>query len=76
MKLVVSYGGGVNSTAMLVGMAERGERPDAIAFADTGDEKPETYQYLWGLNAWLAIVNFPTVVAVKYGGHLDESLER
>jgi len=45
MSFVVSFGGGTNSTAMLVGMWERGERPDAILFADTGGEKPHTYQH-------------------------------
>lgn len=44
--LVASYGGGVNSTAMLIGMQERGEIPNLIMFADTGGEKPETYAYL------------------------------
>ena len=41
----VAYGMGVDSTAMLVGLAERGIRPDAILFADVGGEKPETYAY-------------------------------
>lgn len=41
--VVVSYGGGVNSTALLVGLHERGERPDLILFADTGGEREETY---------------------------------
>jgi len=41
MTMVVSYGGGVNSTAVLVGMVERGIRPDAILFADTGGEHPQ-----------------------------------
>jgi 3'-phosphoadenosine 5'-phosphosulfate sulfotransferase (PAPS reductase)/FAD synthetase len=44
--LVVAYGLGVDSTAMLVEFAVRGIRPDMILFADTGGEKPETYQYL------------------------------
>ena len=39
---VVSFGGGVNSTALLIGLEERDERPDYILFADTGGEKPET----------------------------------
>ena len=42
--LVVAYGLGVDSTAMLVEFAHRGIRPDLILFADTGGEKPETYQ--------------------------------
>ena len=34
----VSYGGGKNSTAMLVLMYANGIKPDAILFADTGGE--------------------------------------
>jgi hypothetical protein len=63
--LVVSYGMGVDSTAMLVGMQQRGMRPDLILFADTGSEKPETYAYLEHINAWLDSVQFPRVTVVK-----------
>lgn len=65
--LVVSYGVGVDSTAMLVGMAARGIRPDLILFSDTGVEKPETYAYLPTMQAWLASVGFPAVVTVRLG---------
>jgi hypothetical protein len=61
----VAYGMGVDSTAMLVGLHARGERPDLILFADTGDEKPETYAYLPVINEWLARVGFPLVTVVK-----------
>ena len=44
--LVVAYGLGVNSTAMLGEFANRGVRPDLILFADTGGEKPETRKVL------------------------------
>jgi hypothetical protein len=44
--LVIAYGLGINSTAMLVEFAQRGIRPDRILFADTSGEKPETYAYL------------------------------
>jgi 3'-phosphoadenosine 5'-phosphosulfate sulfotransferase (PAPS reductase)/FAD synthetase len=50
---VVSFGGGVNSTAMLIGMILRGERPDAILFADTGGEKPATYDFVATFRDWL-----------------------
>jgi hypothetical protein len=43
LPLVVAYGGGLNSTAMLCGFKERGIKPDLILFADTGGEMPETY---------------------------------
>lgn len=51
---VVSYGGGVNSTAMLIGMIARNERPNAILFADTGGEKPATYDFVAEFRDWLA----------------------
>lgn len=57
--LVVSYGVGVDSTAMLVAMYRRGIRPDVILFADTSAEKPETYDYLKIIRKWLAKVGFP-----------------
>jgi hypothetical protein len=64
--LVVAYGLGVNSTAMLVEFARRGIRPDLILFADTGGEKPETYAYLAVILAYLKKVKFPPVVTVRY----------
>lgn len=63
--VVVAYGVGVDSTGMLIGMHARGERPDLILTADTGDEKPETYAYLPVINEWLAAVGFPPVTVVK-----------
>lgn len=51
---IVSYGGGTNSTAMLIGMIAKEERPDAILFADTGGEKPETYDYVAMFREWLS----------------------
>lgn len=53
MTTVASYGGGVNSTAMLIGLAERKEFPDLILFSDTGGEKPETYAYVRRFGHWL-----------------------
>src|SRR5437868_1048367 len=64
--LVVSYGLGVDSTAMLVELARRRIRPDLILFADTGGEKPETYQYLRVIRPFLARAGFPGVTVVRY----------
>lgn len=64
--LVVAYGLGVDSTAMLVAFANRGIVPDLILFADTGGEKPETYAYLPVIQAFLKGVKFPPVVTVRY----------
>lgn len=64
--LVVAYGLGVDSTAMLIEFARRGIRPDLILFADTGGEKPETYAYLDVIRPFLAKVGFPDVIVVRY----------
>src|SRR5690348_17810654 len=64
--LVVAYGLGVDSTAMLVEFAHRNICPDLILFADTGGENPETYQYLPVIQNYLAGVGFPAVVMVRY----------
>lgn len=80
MLKIVSMGGGVNSTAVLVGMRERGERPDAILFADTGDlnqqggEKPETYAHVNRVALWCRMVGFPEVTIVRRGTPLHASL--
>jgi hypothetical protein len=41
--LVVAYGLGVDSTAMLIEFVRRGIRPDLILFADIGGETSETF---------------------------------
>jgi hypothetical protein len=64
--LVVAYGLGVDSTAMLIEFVRRGFRPDLILFADTGGEKPETYEYLPVIQQYLASVGFPSVTTVRY----------
>jgi hypothetical protein len=65
--LIISYGMGVDSTALLVGLAGKGIRPDAILFADTGSEKPATYDYgKQVMPDWLASVGFPEITWVRY----------
>ena len=66
--IVVHYGAGVDSTAMLVGMAQRGIRPDLILFADVGAEKPETLEYVHTINAWLEAHDMPQVTTVRRFG--------
>ncbi len=72
--LMVSYGMGTDSTAMLVLLHQWGIRPDIILFADTGSEKPETYAYIAIIQAWLALVGFPAVTIVKNNSKLYDSL--
>ncbi len=78
MLSVVSFGGGVNSTALLVGLRERGERPDRILFADTGGERIETYEHVAEVSAWCVTVGFPEIERVDNAareGFPHESLE-
>jgi hypothetical protein len=64
--LVVAYGMGVDSTAILVEFARRGIRPDLITFANVGGEKRETYAYLPIINRFLESHGFPLVTVVSY----------
>ena len=63
--LVVSYGAGVDSTAMLVEMVRRGVRPDLILSAATGGELPETYAYVGYFSEWLQSKGFPAITIVR-----------
>lgn len=50
---IVAYGGGTDSTAMILEMLRRNEVIDYITFADTGGEKPHTYEYISMFGKWL-----------------------
>lgn len=63
---VVSYGGGRDSTAVLVQLHKLGVRPDLILMADTGGEKVETYRYVAYFSDWLVSVGLPAVTVVRY----------
>lgn len=65
--VVMSNGGGVNSMAMLVWMEQQGFRPKRILMADTGAEKPETWEYVLGPMAdFLSRFGFPSIKVVRY----------
>ena len=49
---VLSYGGGVNSTALAVLLARQGWKGTVI-FCDTGTELPETYEFIELFREWL-----------------------
>jgi hypothetical protein len=63
---IVSFGGGTNSTAMLIGMWEKGIPANLILFADTGAEMPHTYNYIEIMNKWLESHEMPQITIVKY----------
>lgn len=62
---VVSFGGGVNSSALLIGLWERQERPDYILFADTGGERPDTYAHIDVMRNWCHEHDFPDIIRVS-----------
>lgn len=72
--VMLAYGGGTNSKALLLELYERGLRPDVILFADTGGELPETYADVRATSDWIAARGFPPIVWVSNAG-LDASLE-
>ena len=63
--VVVAYGAGVDSTAMLIGLRDRGIDIALIMFADNGSEKPETTTYLPLMDAWLQRQGMPLIHRVK-----------
>jgi hypothetical protein len=70
----VAYGGGTNSTALLIEMVRLKQPVDVILFADTGGERPETYQYVRIFSDWLVLNGYPPITVVKKGGR-QETLE-
>lgn len=50
---------------MLVGLWERCEPVDLILFADTGGEKPHTYEHVKRMDTWLTERSYPTIEIVR-----------
>lgn len=71
----VSFGGGVNSTALCIGLVERGERPDWILFGDTGNEFEDTYTHIELFSAWLVLQGFPPVTVIHRSYWRHSTLE-
>ena len=61
---MVSYGGGANSTALLIGLHQHRIPVDLILFADTGAEHPHTYAYLDVMDDWLKSHGMPPITRV------------
>jgi len=58
-KYIVSYGGGINSTALILFLVKNKFPLDCVVFSDTGDEMPETYEYLGIMERYLKRRNIP-----------------
>lgn len=50
--VVLSFGGGVNSTALLTHLVTTGQHPDLILWADTGSEWPGTAEHVEACSRW------------------------
>lgn len=64
--IVVAYGGGTNSTALLIAMWLKGIKPAHILFCDTGGEREETYQFISRFDDWLDSVGFPRITRLQH----------
>lgn len=65
-KVVINYGGGTNSTALIVEAVKRGLPFHLIVFSDTGSERPNTYEYLNIMNTFLARHDRPLIEIVRW----------
>jgi hypothetical protein len=76
-KIVVSYGGGVNSVAALVQLWRMHMTPTAIVMADPGSERIGTIHYRDNiLPSWLYSVGFPQVeviTRIEEGRHVQRA---
>jgi len=70
---VVSFGGGTNSAAMIIGMYKKNIPIDLILFADTGSEMPYTYEFIEVFNSWLCERGLPLITPV---GHYTKDGKR
>jgi len=62
---IVAFGGGVDSTAMIIGLYKKNLPIDLILFADTGGERPETYLHIENFTKWLTDKSLPPITIVK-----------
>lgn len=74
---ILSYGGGVNSVALMLLLVREAAPLDEVVFADTGAEIPETYAYLEVTRSFLDGHGIPFTVVSKRGpGLYDTSWNR
>ncbi len=64
-KVALCFGGGVDSTGLLVALKVAGVRPDVITFADTAGEKKLTYRHIDRMQEVLLAWDFPPIDVVR-----------
>jgi hypothetical protein len=76
-KYILSYGGGVNSVALLFYIIEEKMPLDEVIFADTGGELPDTYFYTYKIKSFLEKRGIPfSIVKVKQGNLYERCKSR
>ena len=70
---ILSFGGGVNSVALMVLMLREDLPLDEVVFADTGGEVPETYEYLEIAKQYFASHDVPFTIVSKKGDSLYDT---
>src|SRR5438552_2082882 len=73
---VLSYGGGLNSFALLLLLLKSGRRLDEVVFADTGAELPETYAHINFVRKFLRSKGVAFTVVKSGNGSLYETCKR
>ena len=64
--IVISYGGGKNSTAMVLALWLSKIPVSAVLFADTGNEHPDTYTFLDYFDRWLLDRGLPAITRIQF----------
>ena len=75
-KHVLSFGAGLNSTALLVYLVEKEYPLDEVVFADTGGETPKTYAHLKVTEEYLRLHNIPLRIVTSKHGTLYDTCNR
>ena len=74
--VTVAFGAGLNSTAMVIGAVFQGQPLDLILFADTGNERPETYTHRDQVSEWLQEHGYPGIETVSRDGDYESLGDR
>jgi 3'-phosphoadenosine 5'-phosphosulfate sulfotransferase (PAPS reductase)/FAD synthetase len=75
-KYVLSFGAGLNSTALMIMIIEKKYPLDEVIFADTGGETPETYAHLKVTEEYLRLHNVPLRIVASKNGTLYDTCNR
>jgi hypothetical protein len=73
--IALSFGGGVNSTALLLQCVRKLMTPTLVLWADTGGELPETYEHVERVRAFCGLHGIDWATVTNAGRGQGDSLE-